>query len=101
MTMDVFPDFGGLDGIGELREVIGALLTFVLIIAVLMLIVLRHHLGAGHRERPPQRGDQSTHRSLDRPRCRGVGRRWSGLDELATRPRLHSLTPQRSKAQAG
>ncbi|WP_114907006.1 DUF6112 family protein [Ornithinimicrobium murale] len=37
--MGVFPDFGGLDGIGELREVIGALLTFVLIIAVLMLIV--------------------------------------------------------------
>nr|WP_075889540.1 DUF6112 family protein [Actinomyces provencensis] len=37
--MDVFPDFEGLGGIGELREVIGALLTFVLIIAVLMLIV--------------------------------------------------------------
>lgn len=37
--MGVFPDFEGLDGIGELREVIGALLTFVLIIAVLMLIV--------------------------------------------------------------
>ncbi|MGO3153460.1 MAG: DUF6112 family protein [Galactobacter sp.] len=37
--MGVFPDFGGLDGIGELREVIGALLTFVLIIAVLMLII--------------------------------------------------------------
>lgn len=37
--MGVFPDFEGLDGIGELREVIGALLTFVLIIAVLMLIL--------------------------------------------------------------
>lgn len=37
--MDVFPDFDGLEGIGDLREVIGALLTFVLIIAVLMLIV--------------------------------------------------------------
>src|SRR5690625_6071259 len=37
--MDVFPDFDGLEGIGELREVIGALLTFVLVIAVLMLIV--------------------------------------------------------------
>ncbi|OSM44640.1 DUF6112 family protein [Nesterenkonia sp. PF2B19] len=37
--MGVFPDFEGLEGIGELREVIGALLTFVLIIAVLMLIV--------------------------------------------------------------
>lgn len=37
--MDVFPDFEGLSGIGDLREVIGALLTFVLITAVLMLIV--------------------------------------------------------------
>lgn len=37
--MDVFPDFEGLAGIGEMEEVIGALLMFVLIIAVLMLIV--------------------------------------------------------------
>lgn len=37
--MNVFPDFDGLAGIGDLRQVIGALLMFVLIIAVLMLIV--------------------------------------------------------------
>lgn len=37
--MDVFPDFDGLGGIGDLRAVIGALFTFVLIVAVLMLIV--------------------------------------------------------------
>lgn len=37
--MDVFPDFEGLSGIGDLREVVGALFLFVLIIAVLMLIV--------------------------------------------------------------
>ena len=37
--MDVFPDFDGLGGSGDLRAVIGALLTFVLIVAVLMLIV--------------------------------------------------------------
>ena len=37
--MNVFPDFDGLGGIGDLRAVIGALLTFVLIVAVLMLIV--------------------------------------------------------------
>jgi len=35
----VFPDFGALDGAGQLTAVIGALLTIVLIIAVLMLIV--------------------------------------------------------------
>lgn len=35
----VFPNFGALDGAGQLKAVIGALLTFVLIIAVLMLIV--------------------------------------------------------------
>lgn len=37
--MNVFPDFGGLSGIGELREVVGALLTVVLVVAVLMLAV--------------------------------------------------------------
>ena len=37
--MDLFPDFDGLGGIGDLRAVIGALLTFVLIVGVLMLIV--------------------------------------------------------------
>ena len=37
--MNVFPDFDGLSGIGDLRTVAGALLTFVLIVAVLMLIV--------------------------------------------------------------
>ena len=37
--MDVFPDFGSVGGASELRTVVGALLMFVLIIAVLMLIV--------------------------------------------------------------
>lgn len=35
----MFPDFDGLGGIDDLREVIGALLMFVLITSVLMLIV--------------------------------------------------------------
>lgn len=37
--MDVFPDFGGVGGAGQLRAIVGALLMFVLIVAVLMLIV--------------------------------------------------------------
>lgn len=37
--MDVFPDFGGVGGASDLQAVIGALLIFVLIIAVLMLVV--------------------------------------------------------------
>ena len=37
--MDVFPDFDGLGGIGDLKQVIGALLTIVLIVAVLMVVV--------------------------------------------------------------
>ena len=37
--MGVFPDFGGLGGISDLRAVVGALLTFVLIAAVLVLII--------------------------------------------------------------
>ena len=37
--MDVFPDFGGVGGAADLRSIVGALLMFVLIIAVLMLIL--------------------------------------------------------------
>lgn len=37
--MSVFPDFGGLSGIGDLKVVIGAMLTIILIVAVLMIIV--------------------------------------------------------------
>lgn len=37
--MDVFPDFGGVGGASDLKTVIGALLTIVLIIAILMLII--------------------------------------------------------------
>lgn len=36
--MRVFPDFDGLGGIGDLKDVIGALLTIVLVVAVLMLV---------------------------------------------------------------
>lgn len=35
----MFPDFDGLAGIGDLKQVVGALFMFVLLIAVLMLIV--------------------------------------------------------------
>lgn len=37
--MDVFPDFSALGGAAELQRIVGALLTFVLIIAVLMMII--------------------------------------------------------------
>jgi uncharacterized membrane protein len=37
--MDVFPDFGSIGGSSDLRTVVGAMLMFVLIIAVLILIV--------------------------------------------------------------
>lgn len=48
--MGVFPDFDGLGGIGDLKQVIGALLMFVLIVAVLMVIVsvICWALGASH-----------------------------------------------------
>lgn len=36
---DVGPDFGAVGGAGELRVIVGALLTYGVIIAVLMLIV--------------------------------------------------------------
>ncbi|MRG58798.1 hypothetical protein GE115_02760 [Agromyces sp. CFH 90414] len=37
--MDVFPDFGAVGAAAELRTIIGALMTYVLIFAVLMMIV--------------------------------------------------------------
>ncbi|MBW1640036.1 hypothetical protein G3H63_13270 [Microbacterium resistens] len=37
--MDVFPDFGSVGDTASLREIVGALLMFVLVTAVLMLIV--------------------------------------------------------------
>lgn len=37
--MDVFPDFGSVGAADDLKAIIGALLTFVLITAVLMLII--------------------------------------------------------------
>ncbi len=37
--MSVFPDFDGVGGAAELRSIVGALLMFVLVTAVLMLIV--------------------------------------------------------------
>ena len=37
--MNVFPDFDSLSGIGDLKTVIGAALTIVLVVAVLMIIV--------------------------------------------------------------
>ena len=36
--MDIFPDFGAVGGAEQLQSIVGALLTFVLIIAVLMMI---------------------------------------------------------------
>ena len=37
--MDVFPDFTAIGATDELKSIVGALLTFVLIIAVLMMII--------------------------------------------------------------
>ncbi|MGX5696228.1 DUF6112 family protein [Agromyces soli] len=37
--MDIFPDFGAVGAAAEFRSVIGALMTYVLIFAVLMIIV--------------------------------------------------------------
>jgi hypothetical protein len=37
--MEIFPDFGAVGGAEQLRSIIGALLTLVLIISVLMMVV--------------------------------------------------------------
>jgi hypothetical protein len=37
--LDVFPDFGAVGGSGQLRQIVGALLTYTLITAALMVVV--------------------------------------------------------------
>lgn len=37
--MSVFPDFDSLSGVGDIKLVIGAMLTVILIVAVLMFII--------------------------------------------------------------
>ena len=39
LVVNVFPDFGSMSGIGDLKVVIGAMLTIILIFAVLMIII--------------------------------------------------------------
>lgn len=39
LPMDVFPDFGAVGGSGQLRQIVGALLTYALITAALMVVV--------------------------------------------------------------
>jgi hypothetical protein len=39
ISTDVGPDFGAVGGAGDLRSIVGALLTYGLIIAVLMLVI--------------------------------------------------------------
>jgi len=45
--MNVFPDFDAVNGASGLAAAIGALLTFVLVIAVLMLIICAIAWGVG------------------------------------------------------
>ncbi|GAB2548102.1 DUF6112 family protein [Leucobacter ruminantium] len=52
--MNVFPDFGSLSGLNSLREVIGAALTFVLIVSVLMTVVSATAWGIGAWNGNPQ-----------------------------------------------
>ena len=37
--MDIFPDFGAVGGAGDLRAIVGALLMYVLVFAVLAILV--------------------------------------------------------------
>jgi len=53
-TASVRPDFGAVDGAAKFRGIVGALLTYSLVIAVLMLIIcsitwaLASHAGSWH-----------------------------------------------------
>ena len=56
---DVAPNFGAVGGAGDLREIVGALLTYGLVIAVLMLVIsattwaIASNSGSWHTARRP------------------------------------------------
>ena len=39
IALDVFPDLGAVGGAGDLREIVGALLMYVLVFAVLAILI--------------------------------------------------------------
>ena len=50
MNANVYPDFGAVGGADQLRDIVGALMMFALIISVLMMVVsaVTWALAAGH-----------------------------------------------------
>lgn len=62
LASSVGPDFGAVGGAGELRSIVGALLTYGVIIAVLMLVVcsatwaLTSHSGSWHTAQKAKTG---------------------------------------------
>lgn len=60
--LSVGPDFGAVDGPADLRSIVGALLTYGLIVAVLMLVVcsaawaLASHSGSWHTAQKAKTG---------------------------------------------
>ena len=92
LAVTVFPDFDAVGGRELILEVLGALLTIVLVAAVLVAAGQRDPLGAGIRQRQlPARRDRQG-RGAHQPRGRVPGRGRHGVDELPHRPRPHPLT---------
>ncbi|MEI2713888.1 MAG: DUF6112 family protein [Nocardioides sp.] len=61
-ALRIGPDFGAVGGAGELRSIVGALLTYSVIIAVLMLVIcsatwaLASHSGSWHTAQKAKTG---------------------------------------------
>jgi hypothetical protein len=83
--MDIFPDLRAVGGVAELQSIAGALLTLVLIVAVLMMIIcgITWALASGERALPDR--NASTARALGGVQGGGPGRRGCGVDQLSSR----------------
>ena len=76
--MDIFPDFGAVGGAADLREIVGALLMFVLITCRTHADHLRRHMGVGREHGNYQTATRARIGRLARVRngrtCRRGGR---------------------------
>ena len=94
--MGVFPDFGAVGGRDLILQVLGALLTVVLIFAVLMLLVsaIVWAIAAVHGNyQGASRGRIGVLVALGAAALAGAGVALTGLVELPDQRRHHHLTP--------
>lgn len=90
--MDVFSDFDSLGGIGDLKAAIGAMLTIILIVAVLMIIVSGIIWAIASSTGNPGLASKGKTGGVRCGQCRSSCPVRSRLDQLAQQPRRTTVS---------